>query len=42
MSKIAIIVDSSFAIPLEKRNRYHIMQVSLPIIYASELAYYFW
>lgn len=34
MSKIAIIVDSSFAIPLEKRNRYH--------IYASELAYYFW
>lgn len=36
MSKIAIIVDSSFAIPLEKRNRYHIMQVSLPIIFGDE------
>ncbi|CAK8054332.1 DegV family protein [Eupransor demetentiae] len=36
MSKIAVIIDSSAAIPAEKRNHYHLFQVDVPILFGDE------
>ncbi|CAH1856821.1 DegV family protein [Convivina intestini] len=36
MQKIAVIVDSSAALPAEKRNHYHIFQVNVPILFGQE------
>ncbi|WP_273705486.1 DegV family protein [Leuconostoc mesenteroides] len=37
MSKIAVIIDSSSAMPVAIRNRYHIFQVNDPIIFGDEV-----
>ncbi|GMA69814.1 hypothetical protein GCM10025879_10600 [Leuconostoc litchii] len=37
MSKIAVIIDSSSAMPTAVRNRYHIFQVNDPIIFGDEV-----
>ncbi|MFT8544687.1 MAG: DegV family protein [Leuconostoc falkenbergense] len=37
MSKIAVIIDSSSAMPVVTRNRYHIFQVNDPIIFGDEV-----